>query len=228
MSKQGEETLRALATRLLAVREEERAAVAREIHDVLAQDLTRLKMDIAWLGRRLEKVPDESKLQLIRVKLQVMTELTDTSIRAVQKIATKLRPVVLDSLGLCAAIEWQLTDFEERSGIKCVASLPSTELRLDRESSTAIFRIVQEGLTNVARHAAATRVEIELRRDADRVNLTMCDNGRGIELGELYDPHSIGLLGMRERAELLGGECHITGQPGVGTTIAAWVPYQSV
>jgi hypothetical protein len=225
--KQGQEKLRALAARLQAVREEERAAVAREIHDVLAQDLTRIKLDIAWLDRRLAQAPEDPKVGALRDKLRVMVELTDNSIQSVQKIATELRPVVLDTLGLCAAIEWQLADFETRSGIKCVASLPERDLALASEPSTAIFRILQESLTNVIRHAAATRVQIELRREDGRVNLTVSDNGRGIEAAQLNDPRSVGLLSMRERAELLGGQCQITGQPGLGTTIEAWVPYRS-
>jgi PAS domain S-box-containing protein len=223
---QVQEKLRALAARLQAVREEERASVAREIHDVLAQDLTRLKMDIAWLDRRLAQAPEDPKVGTLRDKLRVMVELTDSAIQSVQKIATELRPIVLDSLGLCAAIEWQLADFESRSGIKCVASLPEQELSLAREHSTAIFRILQESLTNVARHAAATRVQIELRREDGRVTLTVSDNGRGIDAAQLNDPRSVGLLSMRERAELLGGQCHINGQAGLGTTVEAWVPNQ--
>ena len=121
--------------------------MAREIHDELAQDLTRLKLDIAWLDRRLPQISDEPRRQALHHKLRVMTELTDTAIRSVQKIATELRPVVLDSLGLCAALEWQLADFEAHSGIRCVARLPAAELKLAREYSTAIFRIVQESLT---------------------------------------------------------------------------------
>ena len=117
---------------------------------------------------------------LVREKLTAMTITTDTAIQSVQKIATDLRPVVLDSLGLCAAIEWQAQDFQARTGIRCEARLPAEDPPLDRERSTALFRILQESLTNVARHAAASRVEILLRRDAGQITLVIQDNGRGI------------------------------------------------
>jgi signal transduction histidine kinase len=149
---------------------------------------------------------------------------TDTAIESVQKIATELRPVVLDTLGLCAAIEWQANEFEGRTGIKCELNLPHEELDLDRDYSTALFRILQESLTNVVRHAQATRVEIDLQREANHLALTVRDNGRGIGPTELNDPHSLGLLGMRERAMLLGGECQITGNPTFGTEVEARFP----
>jgi signal transduction histidine kinase len=214
--------LRALAGRLQAVREEERSRLAREFHDVLAQDLTRLKLDIAWLDRRLAQPVQDRKL--LHDKLTGMSELTDGAIGAVQRIATELRPVVLDSLGLAAAIEWQVKDFEERTGISCQIKLPGRELSFERARSTAIFRILQESLTNVARHAQASKVEVELRCEAEQLMLTVRDNGRGIRTADLSDVHSMGLLGMRERATLLGGHCEIaTGAEG-GTSVQVRVP----
>jgi PAS domain S-box-containing protein len=216
--------LRSLAARLQAVREEERTRVAREIHDVLAQELTRLKIDIAQLTRQTVEPMDPTKQQNVRERLGGMMEVTDAAIGSVQRIATELRPVVLDSLGLCAAIEWQAKDFESRTGIGCSATIPESDPHLDRERSTALFRILQESLTNVARHAGATRVEIELRRGFRSVTLTVRDNGRGIRGGDLSDPASVGLLGMRERATLLGGRCQISGSPGGGTAVEASLP----
>ena len=218
------EQLRSLAARLQSVREEERTRVAREIHDVLAQDLTRLKLDLMWLSHRLAKTIDRGTQKLLQEKLVGMTELTDAAIRSVQTIATELRPVVLDSLGLCAAIEWQAREFQERTGIQCAAFVPEEEIRLDRDRSTALFRIVQESLTNVARHASATKVEIRLLCKARQLTLAVRDNGRGIKTGKPDDPHSLGLLGMRERALLLGGRCEITGPRGKGTTVEVRLP----
>ena len=220
------ENLRGLAARLQAVREEERTTVAREIHDVLAQELTRLKMDIAWLNRRITQAGEASTQNLLQEKLHGMSALTDMAISFVQRIATELRHVVLDSLGLCAAIEWQAKDFEGRAGIQCAARVPDRELQLDRECSTALFRILQESLTNVARHAEASRVEIELRCDHGWLTLEVRDNGRGIAPDRLSDPHSLGLLGMRERAALLGGQCQISGCHEGGTTVEARLPFQ--
>jgi PAS domain S-box-containing protein len=220
------QNLRGLAARLQAVREEERALLAREIHDILAQELTRLKIDITWIRRQLAQPGDSSKQQSIKEKLASMSELTDVAIATVQKIATELRPVVLDSLGLCAAIEWQANDFETRTGIKCSVTVPESDLRLDRDRSTALFRILQESLTNVARHSAATRVEVELGCEGGIISLRVGDNGRGIRPAELNDPRSVGLLGMRERAALLGGQCEIKSGVDGGTIVEARIAFR--
>jgi signal transduction histidine kinase len=222
--RQGAEALRQSNARLQAVREEERTQVAREIHDVLAQELTRLKLDISWLKRHLSQPAELVKFEGLQTKLAGMSELTDTAISSVQRIASELRPVVLDSLGLCAAIEWQARDFESRTAIECRATIPETELQLDREPATALFRILQESLTNVTRHASATQVDIELRTEADRLSLRVSDNGRGISRAELANPRSVGLVGMRERATLLGGQCDIRNRPEGGTTVEAQLP----
>ena len=198
------EQLRALAARVQAVREEERTRVARQIHDVLAQELTRLKIDVSLLTRLLAQSPGELEQSLIREKLAGMAIATDTAIQSVQKIATELRPVVLDSLGLGAAMEWQARDFQAHTGIRCELRLPSKDLHLDRDHSTALFRILQESLTNVARHAAATQVEILLQSKSEYVNLTIQDNGRGIQECQANAPEAVGLMGLRERET--GGE----------------------
>jgi PAS domain S-box-containing protein len=222
--KRTEEELRALAARLQAVREEERTRVAREIHDVLAQELTRLKLDVVWLNRHLALPLDADKQKAVREKLTVMTAVTDTAIQSVQKIATELRPVVLDSLGLCAAVEWQARDFQARTGIACTATVPEQDVPLDRDRSTAMFRILQESLTNVLRHAQATRVDILLRPEAGQLVLRIQDNGCGIRPETLSNPMSIGLAGMRERALLLDGQLEIRSQPESGTTIEMRLP----
>jgi signal transduction histidine kinase len=219
--------LRALAAGLEAVREEERTHLAREIHDVLAQDLTLLKLDLAWLDRRLAQSPEIARQAPVHEKLAGMTRLTDKAIESVQRIATELRPAVLDSLGLAAAIEWQITDFAARTGIQFKTSLPDGPLDLGREASTALFRILQESLTNVARHAAATAVETSLQWQPGQVVLRVKDNGRGMPTAKLEDPHSVGLAGMRERALLLGGRCEIRARPGEGTAIEVRLPLPS-
>ena len=218
------EQLRALAARIQAAREEERAHAAREIHDVLAQELTCLKMEVAWLSRRLAEPIETSKQNVLQEKVGAIMDLTDKASQSVRRIAADLRPVVLDSLGLCAAIEWVAADFQKRTEIRCKASVPGQGLAMDRDRSTALFRILQESLTNVARHAQATKVEIHLWREAGEVILTVRDNGHGVPLSDLKDPHSIGLLGMRERASMLGGRCAIKAQAGGGTTVEVRLP----
>lgn len=218
------EELRALAGRLQAIREEERTAIAREIHDVLAQELTHLKIDIAWINKRIAAPPDESIRDQILDKLKDLSAQTDTAIRTVQRIATELRPVVLDSLGLAAAIEWQIEDFEKRTDIRCRVAVPAHDPPLNRDQATACFRILQESLTNVLRHAQATKVDVKLCEEDGHLLLTISDNGRGIEPEKLHDPHSIGLVGMRERALSFGGMLEFTGIPGEGVTVTLRIP----
>jgi PAS domain S-box-containing protein len=211
--------LRNLSAHQRTVREEERTRIAREIHDELGQTLTALKMDLAWLKNRL---PDGMKP--LHTKLQQMSNLADTTIETVHRIATELRPGLLDDLGLAAAIEWQAADFQNRSGIACTAMLAADDLGLDRDLATALFRIFQETLTNIARHSGATRTEVRLERDEDRIVLTVADNGRGITKKQSEDDRAFGIIGMRERAHLWGGELRITGNREEGTTVAVAIP----
>ncbi len=219
--------MRALAGRLQAVREEERTTLAREIHDVLAQELTRLKIDLVWLAKRLGRPVDESSPAAINRRIADAVAQTDTAITTVQRIATDLRPVILDSLGLPAAVEWQAEDFARRTGIVCRARASGGETALPREQATAIYRILQESLTNVARHSQASEVEVEFTELADTATLTVRDNGVGITPAQLADPRSIGLLGMRERALAFGGTVEISSSPGPGTTILVRLPIES-
>src|SRR3954466_6733246 len=214
--RESEDKLRRLAAHLISVREEERAHIAREIHDELGQVLTGLKMEVTWLAKRLREKP------LIE-KTDSMCKLIDTTVQTVRKIATGLRPEMLDDMGLIAAVGWQAKEFQKRTGIRCRAKLPP-EVKLDIDVSTTMFRIFQEILTNVARHSRATRVDMELTIAEDHVALDVVDNGVGIADSDLNGKKSLGLLGMHERALLFGGEVKITGTPGHGTRVSVNIP----
>lgn len=213
------EQLRALAARLQLVREEERTSVAREIHDELGQACTAIKMDLALIGRKATK----SQTQLQTKVLSAM-QLADNMISSLRRIASELRPGTLDDLGLTAALEWQAQEFQSRTGIQCNVILPHEPLTLDPERSTAIFRIFQESLTNVARHAQATRVVARLEAKAHALILEVRDNGKGFNAQEPRARRSLGLVGMQERALLLNGELNVEGVPGVGTTMTLRIP----
>jgi signal transduction histidine kinase len=215
--RESEDKLRRLAAHLISVREEERAHIAREIHDELGQVLTGLKMEVTWLAKRLREKP------LIE-KTDSMCKLIDSTVQTVRKIATGLRPEMLDDMGLVAAIGWQAKDFQKRTGIRCRVKLPPETTKLDIDVSTTSFRIFQEILTNVARHARATRVDIDLNVTDDQVSLEVQDNGVGIADSDLNGRKSLGLLGMHERALLFGGEVNISGAAGHGTRVAVSIP----
>jgi len=211
--------LRGLAARLQSVREEERARVAREIHDELGQALTAIKIDLASLMCTL-RADQEKELQ----KAESILKLVDQTILSVRRIATELRPGILDDLGLVAAVEWAAEEFEARTGTMCRLDLSDGDIVIDPERATAIFRIFQETLTNVTRHAEATRVEVRLGREDGNIVLEVRDNGRGIDPEQLATSGSLGILGMRERALLLGGGFTISGNPGKGTTVMLRIP----
>ena len=213
------EQLRELSRYLESVREEERTRMAREIHDELGQTLTALKIDLSWLARRL---PHEEELLL--KKTESMYELVDGAIQTVKRISTELRPWALDDLGLADALEWQTEEFGKRTDIKSKFSASPEGLVLDRDRSTAVFRICQEALTNIARHAHATRVTASLKKGPRSVSLKIRDNGKGIEESQILDPRAFGLIGMRERARFWGGEVKISGAPGKGTLVALRIP----
>ena len=214
-----QQALRALAAHVQLVREEEWGRISREIHDQLGQSLTALKMDLAWSAARL---PADN--EILRDKAKSMTELIDSTIDSVRQLAARLRPEVLDRLGLAAAIDWQAEEFQRRSGIRCNVTLPQAELPLDHARSTATFRIFQELLTNVARHANATRVDIALRSEPDALELTVADNGRGIDDKVARSPKSLGLMGVRERVLPFGGHVHIAAVRGKGTNVRVTLP----
>ena len=219
--------LRALTARLRAAREQEGLRIAREIHDELGTAFTSLRWDLEELDTTLARADDLSLVPAWRDKIRTMGELIDTTIHVVRRIAAELRPSILDDLGLAAAVEWQAQQFQARTGILCQYEGPAEHRVLDREQSTAIFRILQETLTNVLRHAHATRVEVRLEEAGTALVLTIRDNGRGLTDAEQAAPHALGLLGMRERAHLIGGSVDITGIQGQGTTVTLRVPYSS-
>jgi PAS domain S-box-containing protein len=218
--KTSNEKLRALSVRLQSVREEESLRIAREIHDELGGALTGLKMDVSWFGKRLA----ESNREIMHQKLQSMSELIDDTIRKVRNISTELRPSVLDDLGLAAAIEWQSREFQKRTEIECRIMSLQEDIRLSTEKSTAVFRIFQEILTNVARHANANLVEIFMEEDRGNLILKVSDNGKGIKESDVSEMKSLGLLGMRERALVFGGKVDITGIEGKGTFVTVRIP----
>lgn len=213
------EQLRNLSTYLQSAREEERTRIAREIHDELGQTLTALKMDLSWLGKHLSE--DREPL---REKTKTMVKLVDTTIQTVQRISAELRPGLLDNLGLAAAIEWQAKEFRDRTGIECEMKCSLDSIAMDRERSTAIFRIFQEALTNVARHAEATRIVINMRQETHSLLLKVRDNGKGITREEIFDPNSFGLIGIRERVHQWEGKVKIKGVSGKGTVVFVSLP----
>jgi PAS domain S-box-containing protein len=209
--------LRALTAQLQSVREEERTRLARELHDRLGQALTAIRIDLA----ALKSAPARDRPS---PRIDAILGLVDETIRAVRKISTELRPGILDDLGLVAAVEWAAEEFQARTGIQCQVGLPEVHPAVDAGRATALFRILQETLTNVARHAGATQVSIALSQDSGRLSLEVRDNGRGIAKDQLSAPGSLGILGMRERAALLGGEFTIAGDPASGTTVRVAIP----
>jgi len=206
--------LRSLAARIEEVREQERSEVARELHDELGQSLTALKMDLRWLEKRL----DPGRVELTE-KVRGLVGLADQTIEMVHRLASRLRPGLLDDLGLSAAIEWLGADCGRRSGLRCDVHVDVPERRIGPKSTTAIFRIVQEALTNIARHASASRVTVRICETDGHLEVLVADDGIGVSDAQVADTRSFGLLGMRERAHALGGQVTVRGDPGKGTSV---------
>jgi PAS domain S-box-containing protein len=221
--KESSKQLRALAASIELAREEERTQISRDLHDQLGQALTATKFDLAWLTKQLKKL-DAPLAQ----KTKAITAQLDTLIKTVRRISTELRPGMLDDLGLAASIEWQALDFTKRTGIACEVKVRAENLSLERAKSLALFRIFQEAITNVSRHARAKKIEVELSTTPETITLQVHDDGRGIQTKEIADLSSIGLLGMKERATRLGGTFSINGVPGEGTTVTAAIPLKPV
>jgi signal transduction histidine kinase len=212
--------LRALASRLQTVREEERTVIAREIHDELGQALTGLKLDISWMKQQLARQPD------VVVQFASLLSQVDRTLNAVRRISTALRPSVLDQLGLAAALEWQGQEFATRTGIEVALDLAADDATIPDEVSSSAFRILQESLTNVARHSSATHVTIRFAQTAALLVLEVSDDGVGLARASLDGASSLGLVGMRERALACGGEFDIVSAPGRGTTVSLRVPLE--
>jgi PAS domain S-box-containing protein len=208
-----------LSAHLQSVMEGERKRIAHEIHDELGQQLTALKMDLSWIGKNIPK-----KEEPLIEKIKAMSKYIDATIDTVRKISTDLRPAILDDFGLLAAIESHLEEFQRRTGIKCKVAPRSCEVDLGQGRNMALFRIVQEALTNVARHANAANVEVSLKQRNGSVVLQIKDDGRGVKDEEINSSKSIGIVGMRERARLYNGQMQIKGNPGKGTTVKVIIP----
>jgi two-component system sensor histidine kinase UhpB len=221
---QTHQQLRALSARLESMREEERTRIAREIHDELGQMLTGIKMDLRWIENRLSSPDAPPSLNRVLDKVVEATELVDATIASVQKIATDLRPGVLDTLGLATALQHEAARFQGRTGITTRVDVPDPPPQVPAPAATGVFRILQEALTNVARHAGGSEVTIQLREEGERWVLQVRDNGRGLRPHVLDHPKSLGLLGMRERAALLGGEMDFTGGSAGGTVVTLSLP----
>ena len=218
--RESHEQLRALSVYLQSVREEERTRIAREVHDELGQALTSCKLDLSWIASKLPR-----ELKPLLEKTKALTAHIDATIQLVRRISTELRPGVLDHLGLVAALEWQANEFQTRTGIKCDVQASLIEPLLHQELNTAFFRIFQETLTNIIRHAGATQVGVNLKESDAQVTLEVKDNGRGISNADISNTKSMGLLGMRERAGLLGGTFKIMSLPrGKGTKVTVCIP----
>jgi PAS domain S-box-containing protein len=217
--KEAAEQYRLLAARVQTMAEEQSTRIAREVHDELGQMITGIKMDVAWLSKR---APSE-----LREKLSSMSAILDAAVDSVRRIALELRPALLDELGLSAAIEWLLEQYRERTGISCRLTASLDDSLLSHAESTALFRIFQEALTNVSRHAEATSVEVMLFEEGGIAVLKVQDNGRGIREALKSEHGSLGVLGMRERARLVGGEVDLESREGHGVVVTARVPLRS-
>jgi PAS domain S-box-containing protein len=222
--RKSEVQLRALSARLRSVREEEGTRIAREIHDELGGALTGLKWDLQGIRENLMASSNGAGNAAIAEKISSLADLVDTTISTVRRISSDLRPSVLDDLGLIAAVEWQAQQFQSRTGIRCECKTASDALDLDRDQATAVFRIFQEILTNVLRHSGATEVHVEIRKESSNFVLEVTDNGRGISERDTAGASSLGLLGMRERAVLAGGDVLIHSTEGRGTSVVVRVP----
>jgi PAS domain S-box-containing protein len=218
------EQLRALSARIHSAKEEEGTRIAREIHDELGAALTSLRWDLESVDKVISESGDQPQLKVLRERIEAMLRLTETTISSVRRISSELRPSILDDLGLVEAIEWQAQQFQDRTRIICRCDCSLENLDLSREQSTAVFRILQEALTNILRHAQATRVDITTKAEAGEFVVAIIDNGRGITENKKSGSQSLGILGMQERAHLIGGKINVTGVEGKGTMITVRVP----
>ncbi len=210
--------LRELASSLQAVREEERTSIARELHDELGQQLLRLRMDLSWLSGRIKDMSPA-----VQDKVADMKQFIAGTVDTLRRVTTRLRPPLLDELGLAEAARWQVDDFSAQTGIAVAANIEIGDEPFDERTSINVFRILQESLTNVARHSGADTVQVSLTRTATSLSLEIRDNGRGAEL-DRGEGHGHGLVGMRERTLMLGGNMEINAAPGLGFTVRMRIP----
>jgi signal transduction histidine kinase len=215
--------LRALAARLQFLRESERAAIARELHDEFGQTLTSLQLGLSWIARKV--TPQQ---QPVQAKTRSLSALVTTMIRSVKRIAVELRPGALDELGLVKTLQSEAREFEGHTGIRCRLETNLGKAKFDRVGSVAIFRIAQAALTNVARHAHASRATITLMKRNNDLLLTVKDNGKGITKKVVHSHNSLGIIGMRERALALDGTLTLRGSKGKGTTLTVRIPLSRI
>ena len=215
--------VQSLALAASTAREQEKSRIARELHDELGQALTALKIDVGWLREHIPAASEEAKK-----KLSAMQVLLDGTVAAARRISSDLRPLMLDDLGLTAAADWLAHNFTNRTGVPCELVIGAGDLDLADPHATAVFRVLQESLTNVAKHADATQVEATLERTEDEVVLTVRDNGRGFSVEAPRKQGSFGLTGLRERAFLLGGDVRLESAPGQGTTVEMRIPVKDL
>lgn len=220
-----EARLRQFSQHLEEVQERERARISREIHDELGQALTGLKMDTVWLRNQLQRIASDAPVERLEKKTSGMAELIDSTIQVVRDIATELRPSVLDDLGLIAAIEWQVGEFTRRTDIQCSLTTNVEQLDVDPRVASGAFRILQEALTNAARHSQASQVRVRLKDRGEEIQLQVEDNGVGMEEFDLQESQSLGIMGMWERAHLLNGNLQVETEPGKGTKLTIRLPY---
>jgi PAS domain S-box-containing protein len=221
-----QEQLHLLAGHLQSVREEERKILSQEFHDQLGQSLTALKMDLSMLHRTVVDRSKELSRTDIALGIESMLGVIDRAIGIIREILSELRPELLDQLGIVPTLEWEVERFQRHSGISCTFNSEVEELALGEKKSIALYRIFQEAVTNVARHAKATRVEVSLRKEGTYLVLEIKDDGIGVSADAEHKPRSFGLIGMRERAILLGGTLEIGGVDGKGTTILVRIPFE--
>lgn len=212
---------RAMARILLEAEEAQRKRMSREIHDVLGQALTALKLDIGWLAAQLPEEPAH-----LHARAMEMEDLVSQTIVQVRRLSTELRPAILDDQGLLPAIRWHVGDFEKRSGLRLTLTLPDDEIPWGAERSSVVFRVLQEALTNVSRHAQARHVTVVIWRQQRDALLEVRDDGRGITDEEAAGPGALGMLGMRERALLHEGLLTVAGAEGIGTTVTLRMPVE--
>ncbi|MCH8309307.1 MAG: GAF domain-containing protein, partial [Chloroflexi bacterium] len=219
-----QEQLRALAARMEMIREEERTHISHEIHDEIGQALTGLKFDISWIGRRMDGVEDAGLRDAVGQRISSIFADIDQNIELVRNLSTRLRPAALDNFGLSAAIESEVQEFQERTGILCEVNTPDAEIDIGKDDALGVFRILQEAMTNAARHAAPTSITVDLEQDSRQIILRVRDDGKGME--DISDTSSLGLLGMKERARLMGGDLVIESALKKGTTVNLRAPIQ--
>jgi signal transduction histidine kinase len=214
---ESEKRVRSFARQLSEVVEEERARIAREIHDEFGQQLSGIKMSLSALKRNSGKQADMAPI------IDVIVDEVNQSIQSLRKISNELRPALLDKLGLFSAIEWLISEFKRKTGIDGYFDADLLQPAIDKDTEINVFRICQEALTNISKHADATLVSIGIAKESDGLKITIADNGKGISAGVLLDPLSSGLLNMRERANLISADIEIMSEPNKGTTITLFV-----